>query len=270
MIVPEDGAGVRNWRISTRRYSILKVGLWAVFFFLFAGFVSSVALLYMYIQVRQYKQANKDLLDSIVKVEVIEKRLGDYEEKERKLRDILSGDWDISVPISVEQVAQSSPVSNDGSTDGLNDLNNAIAREESRLRRIPTIWPVDAWQITEGFMYTGNPLTDHPGIDILARQKTPVIATADGTITYADMSEKLGLRILIEHGNKWETEYGHNSTLLVKYGDEVKKGQTIAIYGGSNDESSGPHLHYAMYYDKKPVNPLDYLEPKFDLAKNNN
>jgi murein DD-endopeptidase MepM/ murein hydrolase activator NlpD len=65
----------------------------------------------------------------------------------------------------------------------------------------------------------------------------------------------------IDHGNSWVTRYGHNANLLVSYGDEVKKGQTVAVYGGNDPAGSGPHLHYAMLYNKKPVNPLDYLEP---------
>lgn len=267
MIVPEDGTGVRNWRISTRRYSMLKTGLWAVVVLLLAGLVSSLASVYMYFQVRQYKQANEDLLNAASKIKIIERRLADYEGKERKLRDILSGDLDLPKPISVEQVSRSSLVSIGGSSYGFNELKDAIAREESKLRRIPTIWPVDPWQITKEFKYTGNARVDHVGIDILAREKSPVIATGDGKVMFADMSDKLGLRILINHGNRWETEYGHNSTLLVKYGDEVRKGQTIAIYGGNDKIGSGPHLHYVMYYDKKPVNPLDTLKPKFELVK---
>jgi len=269
MIVPENGTGVRNWRISAHRYSMLKAGLWVVIFFLFAGLVSSLALVYMYLQVRQYKQANKDLLDATSKIEVIERRLANYEVKERKLIDILSGDLDLPEPVSVEQVAQGSMNSNGGSSGGFNELEDAIAREESKLRRIPTIWPVTPWQITKEFKYTGNPLVDHTGIDILASEKSPVVATADGKVVFADMSDNLGLRILIDHGNKWETEYGHNSVLLVKYGDEVKKGQTIAIYGSNDKIGSGPHLHYAMYYDKKPVNPLNTLESKFEFVKKN-
>jgi len=267
MIVPEDGAGIRNWRISIRRYSMLKASLWAVAFLLFAGLVSSLASVYMYLQVHQYKQANKDLLDATSKIEIIERRLANYEGKERKLRDILSGDLDIPEPVSVEKIARSSLVSDGVSGGGFNELEDAISREESKLRKIPTIWPVEPWQITKEFKYTGDQRLDHVGIDILAREKSPVIATADGKVIFADMSDKLGLRILIDHENRWETEYGHNSTLLVKYGDEVKKGQTIAIYGGNDKISSGPHLHYAMYYDKKPVNPLDTLKPNFELVK---
>jgi len=265
MIVPEDGAGVRNWRISTRRYSMLKAGLWLVVFFLFAGFASSLALVYMYFQLRQTKLANRELIDATSKIEIIAGRLADYEKKEHKLRNILGGDLDIPAQISVEQVTRKSQVSYGSSGVGFSELENAIIREKSRLRRIPNIWPVDAWQITKEFINTDNPRVDHLGIDILSWEKSPVAASADGKVVFADMSQKLGQLIRIDHGNRWITEYGHNSILLVKYGYEVKKGQTIAVFGGADNTGSGPHLHFAMYYNNKPVNPMDYLESKLKL-----
>ena len=265
MIVPEDGAGVRNWRISTRRYSTLKAGLWLVVFFLFAGFASSLALVYMYFQLRQTKLANRELIDATSKIEIIAGRLADYEKKEHKLRNILGEDLDIPAPISVEQVARKYQVSYGSSGVGFSELENAIIREKSRLRRIPNIWPVDAWQITKEFINTDNPRVDHLGIDILSWEKSPVAASADGKVVFADMSQKLGQLIRIDHGNRWVTEYGHNSILLVKYGYEVKKGQTIAVFGGADNTGSGPHLHFAMYYNNKPVNPMDYLESKLKL-----
>ena len=133
------------------------------------------------------------------------------------------------------------------------------------MRRIPNIWPADAWQITKEFNDTGNPRTSHLGIDILSWENSPVVSTADGTVIYADLDPTLGQLIRIDHGNGWISEYGHNSQLFVKYGLEVKKGQTIAIFGGTDNYGSGPHLHYALLYNKNPVNPLDYLEPKSKL-----
>ncbi len=265
MIVPEDGTGVRNWRISTRRYSTLKAGLWLVVFFLFAGFASSLALVYMYFQLRQTKLANRELIDATSKIEIIAGRLANYEKKEHKLRNILGEDLDIPSPISVEQVARKTQVSYGSSGVEFSELENAIIREKSRLRRIPNIWPVDAWQITKEFINTDNPRADHFGIDILSWEKSPVAASADGKVVFADMSQKLGKLIRIDHGNRWVTEYGHNSILLVKYGYEVKKGQTIAVFGGADNTGSGPHLHFAMYYNNKPVNPMDYLESKLKL-----
>jgi len=262
MLVPEDGTSMRKWRISTRRYTFLKTGLWAVVFFLCAGFVSMGVLTYMGFQVRRYQLANEELLNATSKIEIIAGRLAAYEEKERKLRTILGADLDLPQAMTVEEYARTFQGLEDSTITGVSGIDQAITREESKVRRIPTIWPVSPWQITKEFQYTGNPRADHLGIDILSwgSGRSEVMATADGEVTFADTSKNLGLRIEIDHGNGWVTEYGHNSSLLVKYGDTVRKGQTIALFGGEGGTSSGPHLHYAMFYNKQPINPLDHLD----------
>jgi len=69
--------------------------------------------------------------------------------------------------------------------------------------------------------------------------------------------------VIIDHGdNGWVTKYGHNESLLVKEGDYVLKGQTIAVFGGSEGSSTGIHLHYEMYFRGKPENPLEHLPEK--------
>jgi murein DD-endopeptidase MepM/ murein hydrolase activator NlpD len=70
----------------------------------------------------------------------------------------------------------------------------------------------------------------------------------------------------IDHENGWVTRYGHNELLLVKFGDTVRKGQPVAIYGGIDGSSTGTHLHFEMHYQGKAVNPLDYL-PKLTALK---
>ena len=124
-------------------------------------------------------------------------------------------------------------------------------------------------QVTKEFKNTGNPHTDHHGIDILAPGKTSVVASADGTVTLADIDSKLGLLVVIDHNNGWVTKYGHNAAFMVKYGEFVKKGQQIAVFGGSDNSSTGAHLHFGMFYKGQPVNPLHWLEkkPKLNLTK---
>lgn len=269
MIVPEDGAGVKNWRISTRRYAKLKAGLWVVLFLLLAGFASSVALVYTIFQVNKYQSANEELIEATSKVEIIAGRLAEYERQERKIREILGEDLSLPAPMTVERYGRSRTAAREGGTVSFDELDDAVSREVSRLRRIPNIWPVDVWQITKEFAYSGNPRSDHLGIDILSWGKSLVVATADGKVTFANPSRALGLKLIIDHENGWVTEYGHNQVLYVKYGDKVKKGQTIAVFGGVDDSGSGPHLHYGMYYNKKPVDPLIYIKPKLTVAKKN-
>jgi len=272
MIVPEDGTGVKNWRITTGQYRFLKIGIGTALFCLIAGIVSFVLAIYLFIRVGEYRRTNEELIEASSKIQIIIARLADYEGKERHLRRILGSDLELPVSMTVREIDGDYQVAEVDTVGGLYELEQAIAREEERLRHIPTIWPVDAWQITKEFSYTGNPRIDHPAIDLLAYEKSPVVATANGRVTFADADRSLGLMIEIDHGNGWVTRYGHNATLMVNYGDEVLKGQTIAIFGGNDPSGSGPHLHYAMFYNKQPVNPLDYLEPtaKMNVMKKSN
>ena len=267
MIVPEGGASMRKWRISKKQYTLLKFGLWFVGILMVLGILSSFALGFMFLQVSHYKKVNKELLEASYKIENISRKLAEYEEKEKELRKVLGGDLDLPVAPPSEINALVDKGKTEGSYNAsFSELNDAIEQEETKARHIPSIWPVQPWQISKEFIYTRNSRKDHLGIDILTSAKSPVIAAGDGKIIYSDLDSKLGLRISIDHGNGWVTEYGHNATLLVKYGDIVKKGQTIAIYGAQDSYGSGPHLHFAMFYNKQPKNPVEFL-PKINIAK---
>ena len=268
MIVPEDGAGMKKWRITTRRFSQLKFGFYGTGVILLVGILSMVALGVLYGKMSQYRKMNTQLLEATVKLQDIAARLDRYEEKERRLRSILGSD--LSLPAAVT-MAETPTGGNQAAILGsarANELEQAIAEAESKTRRIPTTWPVDAWQITKGFEYVGNPRQDHTGIDILAPSRSSVVAAADGRVTFAERDTEFGLMVVIDHENGWESRYGHNASLLVTVGDTVRKGQQIAVFGGSDGQSTGTHLHFGISYRGRPVDPLDWLEknPKLNLT----
>ncbi len=99
----------------------------------------------------------------------------------------------------------------------------------------------------------------HLGIDIAAREGTPVRATAAGTIELAGWDEIFGNYLIIDHTGGYKTHYGHNRALLVSVGDRVRRGELVAL-SGNTGRSSAPHLHYEIRYDGKPVDPADYLD----------
>lgn len=268
MIVPEDGAGMRKWRVTSKRYFWFKAAFWFMSVFLVIGIVSMLLLAVMFAQLRYYKSYNVQLLKATENLETVVSRLNLYEEKESKLRSVLGGDIELPEPIAVDT---STPEDNqtaaaDGST---NELQQAITEEEKRLRHLPTMWPVDPWQISSTFKITGDPRTEHQGIDILAPMKTGVAASADGKVTFADNDSRYGNLIVIDHGNGWQTKYGHLESMLVKPGVTVTRGRLIGVFGGSGGETTGPHLHFAMYYKGQPIDPLIWLEakPLLNIAK---
>ncbi len=100
----------------------------------------------------------------------------------------------------------------------------------------------------------------HDGIDLAAPEGTPV-ATADaGTVLYAGEQQGYGNIVIVQHGGGLVTLYAHNRDLRVKTGQAVRAGQVIATVGDSG-KTSGPHLHFEVRQDGRPVDPLSHLGP---------
>lgn len=98
----------------------------------------------------------------------------------------------------------------------------------------------------------------HSGIDLAVPKGTAIAAADGGTVTFAGKNGELGNCVKIDHGNGTETWYGHASKLLVKTGQKVQKGQSIAK-AGSTGNSTGSHVHFEVHVNGKAVNPLNYL-----------
>ncbi|MCT4542494.1 MAG: peptidoglycan DD-metalloendopeptidase family protein [Vallitalea sp.] len=127
-------------------------------------------------------------------------------------------------------------------------------------------WPfTNNRHITSPFKMRWHPVLKrykfHSGIDIGSSIGTPVKAVHNGIVTFAGKGSAWGYYILIDHGSGYVTIYAHNSKLLVKKGDKVKIGQTIAK-SGNTGWSTGPHLHFGVRKDGKWINPLDMLPKK--------
>lgn len=99
----------------------------------------------------------------------------------------------------------------------------------------------------------------HKGIDLKAREGTPVVATADGTIAFAGEDGLNGIMVSIRHADGYSTAYKHLQKTTVKAGDVVSAGQLIGAVG-TTGASTAPHLHYEVLKNDKPVNPLAILD----------
>lgn len=99
----------------------------------------------------------------------------------------------------------------------------------------------------------------HYGIDIIAPEGSSIKSVADGVVILASNSLETGYTIGIQHYNDLVTYYKHNSSLLKKVGDHVQAGEAIAIIGNTGELTSGPHLHFEMWYKGFPLNPEKYL-----------
>lgn len=125
------------------------------------------------------------------------------------------------------------------------------------------VWPVDGGAVTQARQTRTNPETGgtavHDGVDIAAEKGTPIYAAGRGTVKEAGYNAKDGYFVRLDHGAGQESFYAHCQKLLVKTGDEVLSGQTIATVG-STGMSTGPHLHFEILVNGESQDPLRYFE----------
>lgn len=104
-----------------------------------------------------------------------------------------------------------------------------------------------------------DPASGHFGIDLVADPNEAIKATLDGTVVFAGWTIQTGYTIGIQHSNNLISVYKHNSVLLKQEGNTVKAGDVIAIIGDTGILSSGPHLHFELWFNGNPVNPLEFI-----------
>ena len=141
------------------------------------------------------------------------------------------------------------------------ELHKFLENQKVLLASTPSIWPTKGW-LSSDFGYRISPFTGekefHRGIDISTRMGAPIVAPSDGIVTNIHWDHGYGRLLSIKHGYGLITRYAHLKKALVKKGQFVKRGETIALVGNSG-RSTGPHLHYEVHLNRVPVNPLRYI-----------
>ncbi len=138
---------------------------------------------------------------------------------------------------------------------------NSTTADWIRANSAPNLWPVEG-QITGSFGERIDPFNGegafHSGVDISSYVGSPVIAPADGLVTFSDFMGGYGRAVIVDHGHGISTRYGHLSSFAVTAGQHIQRGDTIG-YVGLSGRSTGPHLHYEVRINDVPVNPYKYL-----------
>ncbi len=104
-----------------------------------------------------------------------------------------------------------------------------------------------------------NALEEHLGVDIIAPKNSPIVAVNEGVVVHAAWTIETGNTISIQHSDNIISVYKHNSVLLKKEGDYVTTGEAIAIIGNSGEQTTGPHLHFELWFQGVPLNPVQYI-----------
>lgn len=122
--------------------------------------------------------------------------------------------------------------------------------------------PVKAGFISSYFGQRMDPFTGenrvHRGVDFAAKVGTEIVAVATGVVTWSGPRQGYGSMVEVTHGNGYVTRYAHNARNLVRVGDHVQQGETIALMGATG-RATGPNLHFEVWHDGRPVDPQRFI-----------
>lgn len=240
-------------------------------------------------EIAQTRQRTEDTLDALairigqMKARVI--RLDALGRRITEMADLGDGEFDfdsvpgIGGPEEEPYVAGSAEVPELMSA--MADLNQQLNNREAQLGALETlladqgladrVYP-QGRPVRSGWMssyfgrrtdpFTGKP-ANHHGVDFAGKQGDEIIAVADGVVTWSADRFGFGMLVEINHGNGYSTRYAHNMENLVRVGDEVKKGQAVALMGNSG-RATGPNLHFEVLHDGQRVNPVPFIRRSAD------
>jgi len=239
-------------------------------------------------QNNEIKNQRSQIQSFASEIEIIKKQVGTlsiFEDKVRLIADIKQtsdssgligiggiprNDLDQDIPLEKkhnnliremhQQVAQTNFAIKKQALD-FEQLIKMLEKKRNLLACTPSIRPIDGW-ITSKFGYRKSPFTGrkefHSGLDISNKSGTKIIATANGRVSYAARKMYIGNMVVIDHGHGRVTKFGHLKKILVKQGQQVKRGDVIGLLGNTG-RSTGPHVHYEVRINGTPVNPLKYI-----------
>ena len=241
IIIPDDEQD--SWSFKLRKVSLHFVGL-----ILISLVLVSISVLALYLpklsHFRKIETNYKKLISERLQVFELSKELKRIKQMDQLVRNTLGEKLDIDNEILIED-----------STFLLFDM---PGKRISQLENIPSHPPISGY-ISKHLGKTDNFLKEtHHGIDIVAKENDPIMASAKGVVVFSGWNYEYGNMIILYHGDGYFTHYGHNRKNLKHQLDIVEKGEIIALVG-STGISSGPHLHFEVWREFKPVDPLLYF-----------
>ncbi len=212
------------------------------------------------LEIARLNEKTTEINDNLLAIASLEKKIAGILKinQENPGTEISRGSFSLQSMTEPESLDQASALV-DNHMQIIEEYYDATIQYEDKVNRTPSILPVNG-PISSPFGYRRNPFGRwtsefHNGIDIACDYGTPVMAVAEGTVTFAGWDGYWGRKVQISHGFGVVTFYAHNSKLTVKTGDKVKKGEIVA-YSGNSGRSTGSHVHYSAYVDGQLVDPL--------------
>lgn len=247
------------------RLKMPSIGVFASIIFLISGSVYVLSIAINTLEYHRMKQKLhyysghflelKSTIMTLKKAENEFKKLFSLKSKEEVLKNLDTTD---SGSIDMENLKQQIKMT----METVGEIRDYLSKQSDIYSSTPRGWPANG-HITSPYGRREHPKSGdgefHSGVDIATGSGMPVRATADGIVSFSGWSGGSGNLVVIEHGLKFSTFYAHNKMVSVKVGQKVKRGDIIC-YIGSTGNSTGPHVHYEVWHEGRPINPVSYLE----------
>jgi murein DD-endopeptidase MepM/ murein hydrolase activator NlpD len=208
----------------------------------------------------------RQAMENALRVDSLERTLRNYEQYMMIVQGIVEGN-----PVSFETAdtqGVAPPEEQDFTVSSADSaLRDEVAQEDRyNISRKPvssgrnilenyTFFPPLKGVVTDDF----NPSNEHYGVDIVSGEDEPILCTLDGTVIFSSWTSSSGHVIAVQHAGDLFSIYKHNSVLLKSQGDRVQAGEAIAIVGNSGEETTGPHLHFELWFNGSPMDPTKYM-----------
>ncbi len=240
LIIPDNEETPRSFKLRTTLLRLL-VGSGVLFLIIIIiGAITYGRVLQLALERNSLLEENATLKEQVKKITQLSNELNRLKSYNQKVRNSLQGYVKFAEENNAKDKIQLEDIS-------LEPVSKSV------FSSIPTKSPV------MGFISQEFKFSIHNGIDIVAPEGTPVLAAGDGTVIYSGWSMNDGYTIIIAHDEGYMTFYKHNLRNLVFTLQRVKQGETIAFLGNSGGKTSGPHLHFEIWKDGKPINPQSML-----------
>ncbi|MDI6731426.1 MAG: M23 family metallopeptidase [Candidatus Margulisbacteria bacterium] len=264
MLVPHDASGKAfSVKIPERRLYAAVAGTLCVLLFVSGSLIYSTHLsrkLINYGNTMAKNREQKQMIESFsYRTKTVNKAISELVEEDNKLRQMLGlRNWKSKVKLSSDMNNRSADMVLAERKQSYNEMKAWVNDVRAHFAVTPSIWPAYG-PIMSYFGYRIFPWRGfHAGVDISTHYGAPVRCTANGIVSSTGWQRGYGRTVVVDHGRGISTLYAHNSSFAVSVGQKVKKGQVIS-YVGTSGYSTGPHLHYEVQRNGRPVNPTAYL-----------
>lgn len=265
LVILNDDTFEEKLSLKLSRLNVFVVtGLSAILLIALTTFIIAFTPLREYIPGYSSTSLRRQAVLNSMQVDSLQRKLAQYEQYRSIINGIISGDlpeYEINIPSDGALPAESLQT--------VLSKQDSLLREEVAKEEMYTVNSPGRNETVESFVFFPpvkgivndefNVQKRHFGVDVLASENEPVLSVLDGTVVFASWTTEAGYVVCIQHSDNLFSIYAHNSAILKKIGDRVRAGEAVSVIGNSGHQTTGPHLHFELWYNGTPMNPTNYI-----------